>query len=142
MSAKKRLPWLLVLSVLGFLTSTIIAQFEDTLSQVPTIALFMPMILGMAGNTGTQSLAVTIRGLNEGEFSNRNQIARHLFREVGTGLLNGVLIGIILFGVSYLFLRISGIEYALTITQVVSLSIMRRQHLKAQKCRALTGMCW
>lgn len=124
MSAKKRLPWLLILSVLGFLTSTIIAQFEDTLSAVPTIALFMPMILGMAGNTGTQSLAVTIRGLNEGEFDEKSQIMKHLFREVGTGLLNGVLIGIILFGVSYLFLRVSGIEHALTITQVVSLSIV------------------
>jgi magnesium transporter len=124
MSAKKRLPWLLILSVLGFLTSTIIAQFEGTLNAVPTIALFMPMILGMAGNTGTQSLAVTIRGLNEGEFDERSQILKHLVREVGTGLLNGVLIGIILFGVSYLFLRVSGIDHALTITQVVSLSIV------------------
>ena len=124
MSAKKRLPWLLILSVLGFFTSTIIAQFKGTLNEVPTIALFMPMILGMAGNTGTQSLAVTIRGLNEGEFDERSQIFKHLIREVGTGLLNGVLIGLILFGVSYIFLRVSGIEHALTITQVVSLSIV------------------
>mgnify|MGYP000994945525 CR=1 FL=1 len=124
MSAKKRLPWLLILSVLGFLTSTIIAQFEGTLNAVPTIALFMPMILGMAGNTGTQSLAVTIRGLNDRQFDEKSQIVKHLVREVGTGLLNGVLIGIILFGVSYVFLRVSGIEHALTITQVVSLSIV------------------
>lgn len=124
MSAKKRLPWLLILSVLGFLTSTIIAQFEGTLSAVPTIALFMPMILGMAGNTGTQSLAVTIRGLNGGEFDEKSQIFKHLSREVGTGLLNGILIGTILFGVSYLFLRVSGIDHAFTITQAVSLSIV------------------
>lgn len=124
MSAKKRLPWLLILSVLGFLTSTIIAQFEDTLDAVPTIALFMPMILGMAGNTGTQSLAVTIRGLNDGAFDEKQQIRRHLIREVGTGLLNGVLIGIILFGVTYLFLFLSGNDNALTITEVVSLSIV------------------
>lgn len=124
MSAKKRLPWLLILSVLGFTTSTIIAQFEGTLAAVPTIALFMPMILGMAGNTGTQSLAVTIRGLNDGEFSDRPQIRKHLFREVGTGLLNGVLIGVMLFAVTYLFLTITGNENAFTITQVVSLSIV------------------
>ena len=82
------------------------------------------MILGMAGNTGTQSLAVTIRGLNDRQFDEKSQIVKHLVREVGTGLLNGVLIGIILFGVSYVFLRVSGIEHALTITQVVSLSIV------------------
>jgi magnesium transporter len=124
MSSKKRLPWLLVLSVLGFATSTVIAQFEPTLSAVPTIALFMPMILGMAGNTGTQSLAVTIRGLNNGEFDEKVQIRKHLIREVGTGLLNGVLIGIMLFIVSYLFLRFSGIDNGLLIAEVVSLSIV------------------
>jgi magnesium transporter len=123
MGAKKRLPWLLILSVLGFLTSTIIAQFMDTLNAVPTIALFMPMILGMAGNTGTQSLAVTVRGLNNGEFEEKSHIRKHLIRELGTGLLNGILIGIILFFVTYAFLYVSNVEQAMKITQVVSLSI-------------------
>ena len=124
MSAKKRLPWLLVLSVLGFVTSTIIAQFEDTLALVPTVALFVPMILGMAGNTGTQSLAVTVRGLNSEELNERSDIRKHLLREVGTGLLNGFIIGIILFAVTLGFLLLSGTPEALKITQVVSLSIL------------------
>lgn len=124
MSVKKRLPWLLVLMVLSFFTSTIIAQFESTLAIVPTIALFMPMILGMAGNTGTQSLAVTVRGLNSDEFTDRSDVRKHLFREVGTGLLNGLIIGGILFGVTYLFLRLNGSAEAFKITQVVSLSIL------------------
>ena len=124
MSAKKRLPWLLILSILGFLTSTIIAQFESTLTQIPTIALFMPMILGMAGNTGTQSLAVTVRGLNNDEFENKAQIMKHLRREVGTGLLNGLIIGIILFGVTYAFLILTNTPEAFKITEVVSLSIL------------------
>lgn len=124
LSAKKRLPWLLILSVLGFLTSTIIAQFEGTLAAVPTIALFMPMILGMAGNTGTQSLAVTVRGLNSDEFDERSEIRRHLRREFGTGLLNGVIIGAILFAITYGFLVLNGTSKALQITQVVSLSIV------------------
>jgi magnesium transporter len=116
MSAKKRLPWLLILSVLGFATSTIIAQFEDTITAIPTIALFMPMILGMAGNTGTQSLAVTVRGLNNNEFDSKSDIRKHLLREVGTGLLNGV--------VTYGFLRLTGSSDSLKITEVVSLSIL------------------
>lgn len=124
MSAKKRLPWLLILSVLGFATSTIIAQFEDTITTIPTIALFMPMILGMAGNTGTQSLAVTVRGLNNNEFNSKSDIRKHLLRELGTGLLNGVIIGIILFIVTYGFLKLMGTSNALKITEVVSLSIL------------------
>jgi magnesium transporter len=124
MSAKKRLPWLLILSVLGFATSAIIAQYEGTIASVPTIALFMPMILGMAGNTGTQSLAVTVRGLNNNEFDNKSDIRKHLRREVGTGLLNGVIIGLILFIVTYMFLQLTNNPDALKITQVVSLSIL------------------
>jgi len=124
MSAKRRLPWLLVLSILGFLTSTVIAQFEGTLDKVPTIALFMPMILGMAGNTGTQALAVTVRGLNNNEFDSRATIRKHLIREFGTGLLNGFIIGVILFAVTYGFLLLSGNENAFLITQAVSLAIV------------------
>lgn len=120
---KKRLPWLLVLSFLGFFTSTIIAQFEGTLASVPTIALFMPMILGMAGNTGTQALAVTVRGLSTGEFLNKKSIYNHLFRELGTGVMNGLLIGMVLFGATFLFLSLDNNPDAFKITQVVSLSI-------------------
>lgn len=124
MSSKKRIPWLLVLSILGFFTSMLLANFEDTLGKITSLALFIPMILGMAGNTGTQSLAVTVRGLNEGEFNDAAKIRKHLLREVGTGLLNGVIIGAILFMVTFLFLYITNPDIALTTTQVVSLSIV------------------
>ncbi len=123
MSSKKRIPWLLALSILGFLTSTIIAQYESTVSAVPTIALFMPMILGMAGNTGTQALAVTVRALNSGEFNNKSVIMKHLLREFGTGLLNGIFLAIALFGITYAFLSFTNNPDAFKITQVVSLSI-------------------
>ncbi|MFK5883228.1 MAG: magnesium transporter [Candidatus Izemoplasma sp.] len=123
LSVKKRLPWLLILSFLGFLTSTIIAQFEGTLESVPTIALFIPMILGTAGNTGTQALAVTVRGLSDGEFSTKLSIYRHLLRETGTGVLNGLLIGGILFVATYAFLTLSNNIDAFKIAEVVSLSI-------------------
>jgi len=123
MSVKKRLPWLLILSLLGFLTSTLISTFTDVLATIPTIALFMPMILGMGGNSGTQSLAVTVRGLNDGEFANKKSIVKHLFREVGTGLLNGLLLATILFGIIIVFLIWTNNPYYLSIAKVVSLSI-------------------
>lgn len=124
MSSKKRLPWLFILSILGFFTSTIIAQFQDTLNALPTIALFMPMILGMSGNTGTQALAVTVRGLNNGEFDDGPSIRKHLLREGGTGLLNGLLLAITLFGITLIFLSVTNNPDALKITEVVSLSIL------------------
>lgn len=123
-SAKKRLPWLLILSFLGFLTSTIIAQFQDTISIVPSIALFLPMILGMAGNTGTQSLAVTIRGIVNDEFSTRFERYKHLLREVGTGFLNGLILGILLFTFTWLFLMMTQTEHALMIAQSVSVAVV------------------
>jgi magnesium transporter len=121
---KKRLPWLLILSGLGFLTSTIIASFQGTLSAVPAIALFMPMILGMAGNTGTQALAVTVRGLNIDEFQNASAIRKHLAREFGTGLLNGLIIASILFAITLGFLHLTGVENALRISEAVSMAII------------------
>src|SRR5690625_418684 len=57
-SAKKRLPWLIVLLFLGMFTASLIDSFEETLEEIPIVAIFIPLIAGMAGNAGTQSLAV------------------------------------------------------------------------------------
>src|SRR5699024_1966397 len=67
-AAKKRLPWLIILLFLGMFTASLIGQFEETLEQVAILAIFIPLIAGMAGNTGTQSLAVAVRGLATGDF--------------------------------------------------------------------------
>ena len=62
--------------------------------------------------------------MNNGEFDDKASIRKHLLREIGTGLLNGVLIGIILFIVTYIFLTLTDNPDALKITEVVSLSIV------------------
>ena len=62
-AAARRLPWLILLLFIGLISGKIISSFENTLDQVVAIAFFMPMIAGMTGNTGTQSLAVVVRGL-------------------------------------------------------------------------------
>ncbi len=66
-AAKKRLPWLIILLFLGMFTASLIGRFEDTLSQVAILAVFIPLIAGMAGNTGTQALAVAVRSIATGE---------------------------------------------------------------------------
>lgn len=101
-SAKKRLPWLIILLFLGMLTASLIGQFEKTLNEVAVLAIFIPLIAGMAGNTGTQSLAVAVRGLATGEYGNKGK-TKLILREAGTGLITGTVCGIIIAIVIFLW---------------------------------------
>ena len=68
-SIKKRIPWLIVLLFLGLLVSSVIGVFESVIVSIPIIVFFQSMILGMSGNVGTQSLAVTIRNISNEELA-------------------------------------------------------------------------
>lgn len=94
-SAKKRLPWLIILLFLGMFTASLIGRFEATLEKVAILAIFIPLIAGMAGNTGTQSLAVAVRGIATGEFKEQGK-TKLLIREATTGLITGSVCGIII----------------------------------------------
>ncbi len=94
-SAKKRIPWLAGLLLVGIMAGTIIEQFEATLEAVAVLAVFIPMMTGMAGNTGTQSLTVVVRGLTLGEFEGKG-ILQVIRREAGVGLFIGIANGIVI----------------------------------------------
>jgi magnesium transporter len=93
-AARKRLPWLIILLFLGMMTANLIGRFEETLSKVAILAMFIPLIAGMAGNTGTQALAVAVRGIATGEIEKENKM-KLLIREAGTGLITGTICGIL-----------------------------------------------
>ncbi|MCJ7840349.1 magnesium transporter [Lederbergia sp. NSJ-179] len=93
-AAKKRLPWLIILLFLGMFTASLIGRFEDTLSQVPIVAVFIPLIAGMAGNAGTQSLAVAVRGIATGEMEESGKF-KIMMKEAGTGILTGAICGVL-----------------------------------------------
>ena len=93
-SARKRLPWLIILLFLGLITANLISHFESALSQKAILAVFIPLIAGMAGNTGTQSLAVIVRGIATGEIAEENKWLL-LLREAGTGLITNITCGIL-----------------------------------------------
>ena len=95
-TARKRLPWLMILTVLGMITATILGNFEETLEQVALLAAFIPIIGGMAGNSGTQSLAVAVRGISTGEIDEQSKLKLAL-REMGSGLLSGLCCAVLLF---------------------------------------------
>lgn len=94
MSIKKRLPWLLALLGLGIVVSTVVGAFEAVVAQLTLIMAFQSLILDMAGNVGTQSLAVTIRVLVDENLS-FSQKLRLVFKETRVGLFNGIILGVI-----------------------------------------------
>lgn len=96
LSMKKRLPWLLVLLGLGLLVSGVVGAFEQVVAQLTLIMAFQSLILDMAGNVGTQSLAVTIRVLVDENLSGR-QKAGLVGKEMRVGLLNGLILGFLSF---------------------------------------------
>ena len=92
-SIRKRLPWLIVLLVLGLVQSFLMTGFEAVVASLPIIVFFQTHVLGMSGNTGTQSLAVTIRNITN--TSQKKQIAKLLFKELRVGFVNGLTLGIL-----------------------------------------------
>ncbi|MFC4320623.1 magnesium transporter [Litchfieldia salsa] len=101
-AAKKRLPWLVILLFLGMLTASIIGRFEATLDQVAILAVFIPLIAGMAGNTGTQALAVAVRGIATGDVDKESR-AKLILREAGTGVITGTSCGFLVIMVVYVW---------------------------------------
>lgn len=95
-SIGKRLPWLIVLLGLGMIVSGVVSIFEEVVAQLPLIIAFQSLILDMAGNVGTQSLAVTIRVLMD-EKINRSQKISLIIKEARVGLVNGLILGILSF---------------------------------------------
>ena len=107
-SIKKRIPWLIVLLFLGLLVSSVVGAFEAVIAMVPVIVFFQSMILGMAGNVGTQSLAVTIRNISNDSFdSDKKKQRKSIFKELKIGFSNGLLMGIISFIFVLLYLVIT-----------------------------------
>ncbi|XMB87441.1 magnesium transporter [Mycoplasmatota bacterium WC44] len=126
-SVKKRFPWLVVLLAIGSITSIIIASYEETINKVPILAVFLPLILDMSGNTGTQSLAVTIRGLSTNQFVDKRDIFEHLWREFKTALLNGFMLSTLVFIMASIMGYFTGntdITFALVICVSVYIAII------------------
>ena len=92
-SMKKRLPWLIILLFLGMGVSTVVGAFENVVAVLPVVICFQSLILDMAGNVGTQSLAVTIRVLMDENLSSKDKL-RLTFKEMKVGFCNGGLLGI------------------------------------------------
>ena len=90
-SIRKRLPWLVILLFLGMVVSAVVGVFESVVAVLPIVMCFQSLILDMAGNVGTQSLAVTIRVLMD-ENLTTGQKVKLIFKEMKIGFFNGVIL--------------------------------------------------
>ena len=103
-SIKSRLPWLIVNLITAILAASVVGAFEGTISQVVTLATFMPIVAGMGGNAGTQSLTIVVRGIALGELDKDNGM-RIFIKELLVGLTTGIVIGAIIAVLGFMWER-------------------------------------
>ena len=94
-AVKKRIPWLLILLVGDLLSGSVIKGFEHSLQRIVALAIFIPVLMDMGGNMGTQSLTVVVRGLATGELHFSN-FWKHLWNELKVGFVMAFVLGIII----------------------------------------------
>ena len=125
-SIKKRLPWLIVLLGLSMCVSTVTSLFEGVIAQLAIIVSFQSVILGMSGNVGTQSLAVTIRLLMDENLETKQKIGM-IFREMRIGFSNGLILGILSFmliGAYLCLVKGKSPEYAFAISLCAGIALL------------------
>ena len=93
-AVRRRYKWLLINLGTALTASFVISFFENTIAQMAILAAYMPVVAGLGGNAGTQSLAVVVRGLALGEIAWDNG-KRVVIKEMTTGTLNGLIVGIV-----------------------------------------------
>lgn len=125
-SMKKRLPWLVVLLGLGLVVSGVVGVFEGVIARLPIAICFQSLILDMAGNVGTQSLAVTIRVLTDDGLTAANKL-KLVIKEAKTSLANGVLLGLLAFvGIGVYIFAVKGksLPFAFAVSACLGVSLV------------------
>lgn len=125
-SVAKRLPWLAILLGLGLIVSAVVGAFEGIVAHIAIIVSFQSLILGMAGNVGTQSLAVTVRVLSKEELTSKEK-ASLVGKEVRIGFINGLILGALSFLLvtGYLMLfKSESLSMALSISACTAIALL------------------
>jgi magnesium transporter len=121
-AVRKRLPWLQINLATAFLAAAVVGLFESTIAQFTALAVLMPVVAGQSGNSGAQALAVTMRGLVLREISTRHWF-RVLFKEINTGIVNGLAIAATTAVGVLVWSRSLGLALVIAIAMVLSMVI-------------------
>ena len=130
---KQRLPWLLASIILNLVIAAFLSFFQATVEQISALILFQPMILGMAGNIGTQAIAVTILGMHNDKLEGRDSFVVHIFKEIMIGAVNSLLIAFLGFVIAFIFLSITAVgnQGAVSMAIVVGTSLFGGMFISA-----------
>jgi magnesium transporter len=119
---KKRLPWLSINLATAFLASAVVGLFEDTIARITVLAIFLPVVAGQSGNTGSQALAVTMRGLALREIRGRHWL-RVTRKEILVGFVNGCAIAVITSAVVFFWASSFGLALVIAVAMIISMVI-------------------
>ncbi len=125
-SVKKRMPWLIILLGLGLVVSSVVGIFESVVAQLTIVVCFQSLILDMAGNVGTQSLAVTIRVLMDENLTGKEK-ARLVWKEGRVGFTNGLILGglsIIFIGMYIHFFKAEPWSFAFSVSGCIGAALL------------------
>jgi magnesium transporter len=121
-AVKKRQPWLQINLLTAFAASAVVGLFEDTIAQFTALAVLLPIAAGQSGNTGAQSLAVTMRGLTVREITMRHWF-RVMIKELGAGFINVIGIAVTCSAGVFLWSRSAGLALVMALAMIISMTI-------------------
>jgi magnesium transporter len=121
-STRIRLPWLFASCLGGIFAFFIIGRFESSLSKIAALAAFIPVIMGMGGNIGTQSSTIVVRGLATGRINIR-EIWPVVFKELSIGVILGLVYGLLIGSVAQLRYSMEALAVSVTLAVVCSMSV-------------------
>ncbi|MFC2169513.1 magnesium transporter [Acidobacteriota bacterium] len=121
-SIKKRLPFLLLSLLTASLAPFVVNQFKDTIQQVVTLAVFMPLVAALGGIAGNQTIALIVREIAIGQ-TNWISARKALFKEILVGIGNGLVLGSILAAISYVLINNPFLGLVLGMAVIINLFV-------------------
>jgi magnesium transporter len=121
-SVRKRLPWLYLNLLTALVSAFVIGFFEDTIKMMVVIVVFMPVVAGLGGNAGGQSLTLIVRGLALGDVTFENA-KKALYRQIFVGITNGLAVGIVIGTIAYLWKGIPVLGIVLGLAMIINIFV-------------------
>lgn len=121
-TVRQRVPWLATNIVTALAAAGVIAFFEGAIAQLVALAVLMPIVASMGGNAGTQTLTVAVRGLATRDLSRANAL-RVVRREVVVGLVNGVLFGVVMAAITFVWFGDIGLAAVIGLAMIINLLV-------------------
>src|SRR5207249_2389393 len=122
-SLRLRHPWLQVNLLTAFVAAAVVGLFQVTINRLLILTIFLPVLAGQSGNTGSQALAITLRGLVLGDLETGQEMAL-VRKEALLGLLNGALVGLVAAIGMYVIATLQHSPSALMLSVVVFLAMI------------------